>query len=209
MFRRKTTPTLSPNASAAPKKRDWLKISFFANIALIIVLGSYAGVSTVVHQSDTNPNFCGSCHVMQSHVTSYFTSGNLDSAHAEAGVLCKDCHDYPLSEEIRAGVAFLSGNYVVDENGELLRRDFGDEICTQCHISLENVALSTDFLYYNPHGTRMGTFTCNTCHISHGEQIDYCSGCHENGGQRMLGDETPREEVLGRPVSPYAGMYGQ
>ncbi|MFN8529815.1 MAG: cytochrome c3 family protein [Anaerolineae bacterium] len=211
MFKRKPKNQNAAETSvpSVRKRRDWLKISLVLNIAFIIVVGTVGAVSAVVYQSDTNPNFCGSCHLMQSHVTSYYTSGNLDNVHQQAGVECKDCHDYPLQEEISAGINYLTSSYVVDDNGELLKRDFGDEICTQCHVSLENVARSTDFLYYNPHGTRMGTFACSTCHISHGEQIDYCSGCHTNGGQRMLGDDTPRAEVLGRPVVNHYGLYGQ
>lgn len=211
MFRRKPqTPTETNTISPVePKKRNWLKISVIANIVILVIVATVSASAAVVHQSDVNPNFCGTCHVMQSHVTSYLTSDNLDNAHAQAGVLCKDCHDYPIPEEIKGGVAFVTGNYEVDANGDLPQRDFGDKICTKCHISLENVAAKTDFLYYNPHGTRMGTFTCNTCHLSHAPQIDYCSGCHTNGGQRLLGDTTPRVEQLGVPVSKYSGMYGQ
>ncbi|MCC6615103.1 MAG: cytochrome c3 family protein [Anaerolineae bacterium] len=202
MFTRKPRNPDETSTTKPPerKKRNWLKISLIANAVLLIAVGAYAATAAVVHQSDTNPNFCASCHVMQSKVTSYYTSGNLDNAHAAAGVMCKDCHDYPLDAEIAAGVNYVTGNYVRDENGELPQRDFGDEICTQCHISLEHVALSTDFLFRNPHGTEMGVFTCNTCHISHGEQIDYCSECHDNGGQRMIGDTTPRSELIGIPA---------
>ena len=40
---------------------------------------------------------------------------------------------------------------------------------------------------------------CLQCHISHGEQVDYCSSCHENGGQRMIEDpvEAGQREVQG------------
>jgi len=211
MFRRKPKPQDEKNsASPSPwKTRRLLGVSIFVYIAILVVAVGVSASAVVIHESDTNPSFCGTCHIMEPNVTSYLTSDNLDHVHSQAGVLCKDCHDYPLAEEIRAGVNFLTGNYVLNETGELPQRDFGDEICTQCHVSLENVARSTDFLYYNPHDTRMGTFTCNTCHVSHGEQIDYCSECHTNGGQRMIGDTTPRAEQLGEPVSHYSGMFGQ
>lgn len=198
-----TVETAEPTNS-----RKWFRISVFANIVVLIGIVIFAASAFVINQSNTNPEFCASCHIMEKNVTSYLTSNNLDNSHAEAGVMCKDCHDYPLEAEIDAGIKYVTGNYVVDESGELFKRDFGDEICTQCHISLENVALSTDFLFYNPHGTVMGTFECSTCHVSHGEQIDYCSECHEDTGQRMIGDTTPRDEQIHKPVSKYSGMYG-
>lgn len=202
-----TTPDITTSQPKSRKKRNWLIFSIVANVLLVSGIISAAGTAVVVHESDTNPEFCGTCHLMQSHVDSYLNGEHLDNLHMQAGVGCKDCHDYPLDEEIRAGIAFVTNDYEVDENGELFKRDFGDEICTQCHISLEHVATLTDNLYYNPHGTRMGTFPCATCHQSHGPQIDYCSECHTNGGQRMYGDETPHEQT-GKPESPYGSMYG-
>lgn len=212
MFKRKSKTANEENTTTAaePKRRNWLPIMIAANIVLVIGIAVFAGSAVVIHQSDTNPEFCASCHIMQPNVTSYLTSNNLDNVHAEAGVMCKDCHsDYQIPQEIEGAVNFLTGSYIVDENGELPQRTFGDQICTQCHISREYMERATDFLFYNPHGTLMGVFECSTCHISHGEQRDYCSECHTNGGQRMIGDDTPREEVLGKPVSHYSGMFGQ
>ena len=211
MFKRKskTQDEAAPATASRSKSRrqKWIILSVVGNILLVTGIVTAAGTAVVVHQSDTNPNFCGTCHIMQGHVESYLNGNNLDNLHMQAGVQCKDCHDYPLDEEIKAGIKFATSDYEVDENGELPKRDFGDQICTQCHISLEHVARHTDNLYYNPHGTRMGTFPCSTCHQSHGPQIDYCSECHENGGQRMYGDDTPHEQT-GKPVSPYGSMYG-
>ncbi len=209
MFKRKSKVQDETKSPKDPKsrRRKWLVLSIIGNILLVSGVAIASGTAVVVHESDTNPNFCGTCHLMQSHVTSYLEGNNLDHVHAEAGVECKDCHDYPLEEEIKAGIDYLTGNYEVDETGELPKRDFGDQICTKCHISLEHVATLTDYLYFNPHGTRMGTFTCNTCHLSHSEQIDYCNECHEAPGQRILGDDTPHEQI-GKPVSKYGGMYG-
>ena len=205
MFKRrpKTNDEMSATDVTPRKKINWFKVSIFGYIVILVVVLIGAASAVVIHASNTDPNFCGSCHVMQSHVTSYSNSGNLDNFHAQAGVLCKDCHDYPLSAEITGGVNYLTSNYVTDENGELLRRDFGNEICTRCHISMEHVAVSTDFLYRNPHDAAdMGAYTCNQCHLSHAAQIDFCSECHDNGGQRMLGDATPREELLGESSAP-------
>jgi hypothetical protein len=204
MFKRnRKTNTETTDTSPDKRRRiNWFKVSVFANVAIVVLVVLGLGGMEIIHQSDTNPSFCASCHIMESHVDSYLNGSNLDHIHAQAGVQCKDCHDFPLSEEIRAGIAFFTSDYEVDEEGELVQRDFGDEICTQCHVSLENVKRQTDFLYYNPHDTNMGVFTCNTCHISHGEQIDYCNECHYADSQRMVGDDTPRVEQLGEDI-PY------
>lgn len=169
------------------KAANWLRISAIVNIILVVVIAVSAGTLVALHQSDTNPSFCATCHLMDSHVTSYLTSNNLDNIHAQSGVQCKDCHDYPLPAEISSGIKYVFGNYEVDANGELPKRDFGDEICTQCHISLEHVAEETADLTRNPHDSHNGELACKTCHVAHGEQVDYCSQCHDNGGQQMFG----------------------
>ncbi len=184
----------APEVKKPRKAANWLRISAIANIILVVVIAASAGTLVALHQSDTNPNFCATCHLMDSHVTSYLTSNNLDNIHAQSGVQCKDCHDYPLPAEISSGIKYVIGNYEVDENGDLPKRDFGDEICTQCHISLDHVAEKTADLDRNPHDSHNGELACKTCHVAHGEQIDYCSQCHDNGGQQMFGaDEVSAE----------------
>lgn len=202
LFSKKPTAPTAPAAVASagttapePQKRSWLKISIFANIVILaFVLAGVAG-ATVIHESDTNPNLCGLCHIMQPNVQSYLTSNHLDNVHNQAGVECKECHDYPISAELAGAVSFLTGNYTVTREGTLPKRQYADEMCLQCHISSEHLANSTDYLVRNPHFSHWGDLTCSDCHISHGEQIDLCSECHTNGGQRMVGGEiTPRAE---------------
>lgn len=195
------------NRQPRTRRNRWLLFSIVVNVIIIVGVVGVAGASAVIHQSDTNPEFCASCHIMQPNVDSYLTSNHLDNVHAEAGVQCKECHsDYGVPEEIVSGLNFVTGNYTVNSEGHILKRDFDDDICTQCHGDMDSVARSTDFLFYNPHASGMGDFTCDTCHVSHGEQIDYCSECHENGGQRMIEDDTPRLEQLGVPTTHYDSM---
>jgi nitrate/TMAO reductase-like tetraheme cytochrome c subunit len=180
------------------KRKNWLKISIGANIAVVVIAVFFAAGSYVVHLSNTSPQFCGACHLMQANVSSYLTSSNLDHVHQQAGVQCKDCHDYPLSAEIKSGIDFVTGSYTVDKSGALAQRKFDDQLCTKCHISEQHVATLTDFLARNPHDSHNGDLPCSTCHVSHGAQIDYCAECHDNGGQRMIG----------QPIQPRGTLSG-
>ncbi len=170
------------------KKRTWTIIGII--VAALVVVGGAAG-GYMIHLSNTSPEFCGICHIMDPNVDSYLTSNDLDNLHNQAGVECKECHDYPLDAEITSGIAFLVGNYEVDNEGKLMPVTYDNDMCLQCHISYDYVAQSTDFLRRNPHNSHNGQLPCKTCHVSHGDQIDYCSSCHDNGGQRLVGE--PRE----------------
>lgn len=165
-------------------------------IAAVLLVVGVAGGSYLVHLSNTSPEFCATCHIMDRNVTSYLTSTDLDNLHQQANVGCKDCHDYPIPAEIRSGFNFIFGNYTVDENGDLLQVTYDDDMCLHCHISPEFVATATDFLSKNPHNSHNGMMSCKTCHVSHGAQIDYCAQCHDNGNQRMVGDDrVPRGTI--------------
>ena len=164
-------------------------------VAVLVVVGG-AGGGYMIHLSNTSPQFCQTCHIMEPNVTSYLTSNDLDNVHYQAGVACKECHDYPVSAEVTSGIKFVLGNYTVGEDGKLLPVTYDDDMCLQCHISKEWVAQSTDFLAKNPHNSHNGMLSCKTCHVSHGDQIDYCSQCHDNGNQRLVGeDRVPRGTI--------------
>ena len=174
------------NQSTEKKKFNWFKFSIVANIVIVVGIGIGIASMAILHQSDTNPQFCATCHNMESYVESYTSGSTLDSIHAEAGVQCKQCHsDYDVIAEIESGIKFVTGNYDKD----MPKRKFDDHVCTQCHISMEYVAEQTDYLRRNPHASHWPDLKCRSCHLSHGEQIDYCSECHDNGGQRMIEDE--------------------
>jgi cytochrome c nitrite reductase small subunit len=175
-----------------PKKAKKTKKQIWTIVGIIVLALVVAGVGTggyLVHLSNTSPEFCATCHIMERNVNSYLTSNDLDNVHSQANVACKDCHDYPVPAEVASGVNYLIGNYTVGADGELMPVTYDNEMCLQCHISYEHVAESTDFLERNPHDSHNGELECKTCHVSHGDQIDYCATCHDNGGQRMVGDE--------------------
>jgi len=168
------------------KKQIWTIVGIV--VLALAVIGAGTG-GYLVHLSNTSPEFCATCHVMEKNVTSYLTSNDLDNVHSQANVACKDCHDYPVPAEVASGVNYLLGNYTVGTDGELMPVTYDNDMCLQCHISYEHVANSTDFLERNPHDSHNGELECKTCHVSHGDQINYCGTCHDNGGQRMVGDE--------------------
>ena len=170
------------------KKATWTVIGIVV-LALVVVGGATGGY--LIHLSNTSPEFCATCHIMEPNVNSYLTSNNLDNIHNQANVECKECHDYPVSAEISSGIKFITGNYTVDTDGKLLPVEYTDEMCLDCHISYDYVAEQTDWLERNPHDSHNGQLACNTCHVSHGEQIDYCATCHDHGEQEMIGSDDP------------------
>jgi nitrate/TMAO reductase-like tetraheme cytochrome c subunit len=168
------------------KKQIWTIVGI---VVLFLVIAGAGTGGYLIHLSNTSPEFCATCHIMQKNVTSYLTSNDLDHVHSQANVKCKDCHDYPVQAEVASGINFVTGNYTVGDDGELKQVSYSNDMCLKCHISYEHVAASTDFLYRNPHKNHNGQLECKTCHVSHGDQVNYCSTCHDNGKQRMVGDE--------------------
>lgn len=197
MFKRKPKAEKVPEAENPGKKKfNWFRFSIIANIVIVAGIAVVVGSMAVINESETNPRFCANCHNMTEHVDSYLNGTTMDAVHARANVGCKDCHsDYSLIAEISSGVKYVTGNY--DES--MPRRKFSEEMCNKCHISLEYHAARTDYLVRNPHWSHWPDLKCGTCHISHGEQVDYCSQCHDNGGQRMTGGE-----IIPRAENPWA-----
>lgn len=184
---------------AEPQPGRWKRKSTWMGIALVaMILLNVAGVAYVAGDSytRTTPGFCASCHIMKSHVESYLTSHHMDSVHRRAGVGCKDCHsDYSVIDQAKSMAQFITGNY----ERIWSRRKIEDQMCLQCHIDLAYHADRTDYLTRNPHLSHWPDLRCNACHLSHDKQVDYCSRCHENGGQRMTGDE-----IVPRATNPWA-----
>jgi hypothetical protein len=131
---------------------------------------------------------CGRCHLMIRYVQSSATGRDLDHAHQAAGVGCIDCHgDTSWTYRVGAALRYVAGRAPT----ELARRRFGDESCDRCHVGMAHLAAQTDLLARNPHLSHWPELRCGDCHVAHGRQVDFCGGCHENGGQRMTGDPAP------------------
>ncbi len=197
MFKRKPkSVTLTEGEQPVKKKFDWFKFSIIVNVAIIAIVVVVVASMRIINESETNPGFCANCHNMEKYVNSYLNGNTMDSVHAKANVGCKDCHsDYTLVAEISSGITYITGNY--DES--MPRRKFSEEMCNKCHISREYHADRTDYLVRNPHWSHWPDLKCTTCHLSHADQVDYCSQCHDNGGQRLTGGE-----IIPRAVNPWA-----
>lgn len=183
--------------SEGPPKRKWqLGWMGFALLLVLILNVSIAAAFTIEHQFSTHPEMCSSCHIMEDHVESYFGSEYMDHVHEQANVSCKDCHsDYSLGDQLNSVWQYVTGNYA----SVMQTRRVEDSMCLQCHISLEYHANRTDYLRRNPHLSHWPELRCTSCHMSHDEQVDYCSRCHDNGDQRMTGDL-----IIPRADNPWA-----
>ncbi len=108
------------NLSETPKQKtkkkvNWLKVSIIVNGLIIVGVGVALGAMAVLHQSDTNPQFCGTCHNMDSYVESYTSSKNMDN------VPCPGrCTVQAMSQCLwdsrrnRIRYKFITGNYDKD-----------------------------------------------------------------------------------------------
>lgn len=171
-------------------------------IVLVLVLSLNLAVIaalSVDHYSRTSARFCASCHIMKPYADSYQASDHMDSIHRQAHVGCRDCHaGYTVLDELESVWRY----YGWGDDQELLgRRVFDQAMCTRCHISMQYHAARTDFLVRNPHLSHWPDLVCGDCHPAHADQIDYCSYCHDNGGQRMTGAPiVPRADNPWAPV---------
>ena len=67
--------------SEKAKKKGWTITGIAAVVLAILVAGTGTG-GYLVHLSNTSPQFCASCHIMEQNVTSYLSSNDLDNVHA-------------------------------------------------------------------------------------------------------------------------------
>lgn len=177
--------------NAAPKQKFWRPKNILIILAVLVVLvvGGGAGVM----KASDNPAFCTLCHNMQDYYDSYTltmtseTSGEytlLAKDHADEGYICHDCHEANIGEQISEGIKFVTGDYL----DPLERRDFGDQICLDCHdfeeakeITRERFAgvSAPPYDVANPHDSHNGDLDCNTCHRMHEPSQLLCAQCHE------------------------------
>ena len=141
---------------------------------------------------------CAYCHVMASYTESLQDATLLAYAHAQEGLICLDCHELAVLEQVHE-VANAGTT-------ELKQREFSNEFCFDCHVPNEHTsyeeiiertedytvddekvnphAITVDPANPNdPHDSGEGEIECFNCHKMHKESpgINYCYGCHHAG----------------------------
>ncbi|MDO4291436.1 MAG: cytochrome c3 family protein [Eggerthellaceae bacterium] len=164
-------------------KRKW-PLAVGVVVAVLVVAG--AGFWAWHEQ----PSFCNAiCHEpMDPYVEGYYDNEALEAhAHQVEGVTCLQCHEAKLDEQISEGVAWITGNYEVDENGMIatvgVRSDAAMCATSGCHDWPETVAATENWggeAGVNPHESHQGyALDCSSCHTEHGASIMYCNTCHD------------------------------
>jgi len=141
--------------------------------AVLVVLMGAAGGIFIMTASD-NPAFCTACHIMNPYYESYHEENRLASKHAEAGLVCHDCHESSLAVQAEEGWKFITGDYQTPLEKRVFERDF----CLECHDDFDEVKAQTDFEESNPHDSHNGEMECNLCHSMHQQSTVMCSQCH-------------------------------
>ena len=141
---------------------------------LVVVIGAGGGIY-MLNASD-NPEFCSSCHIMETYYESWNDSDLLANKHAESRdkLECHDCHEPNLSIQIEEGVKYVTGNY----QDPLEKREFFREFCLECHDS-ESIKAATDYEEGNPHNSHKGDQECYECHNMHQRSQMICADCHD------------------------------
>jgi nitrate reductase NapE component len=199
-----TTEASSENAAAPSPKKKGLKrwqIVVIVIVAVILVGGIGFGVW---HEQ---PSFCNAiCHTpMDNFVEGYYNddstlaykhghangsnttaASTLKAGVKDSSMTCLSCHTPKMDEQLTEGIAWLGGNYTVDQSGSPVISNpsysADKEFCTTCH-DYEKVIAATEHYWgedepANPHASHQGEQDCSTCHSVHGTSTLMCSSCH-------------------------------
>ena len=196
--------------SDKPKKRGKARIIILVIVIVIVLLFGGAGIAYAATHND--PHFCNAiCHVpMDAYVESYYegtsvvevqsssssSSSNSNMVlgavvHREAEVICLDCHEPDLGEQISEGMKWLTGNYNVPlrpfriVNGtpkEGTSDKSAVEFCLRsgCHdvTSIEELKKLFTNQERDPHNASHGASNCSDCHKIHEPSVMVCAQCH-------------------------------
>lgn len=160
-----------------------------------LVWGGVAGATRALEYAAEDPSTCGTCHIMQPNVNSYYESNFIDNVHAKAEpiVKCKDCHQVTLIQRIKELITFATGQYATPLRQHVRAQEF----CIGCHPAKE----ITDFIRSRPEfaenpllsyhlateGGKKGCrdpsaelVQCQDCHRVHRAGVNYCATCHSS-----------------------------
>lgn len=155
-------------------------------VFFVLVLIGIGGMAVMAKNSD-KPEFCTSCHNMQSYYDSWHDSNFLAKKHADANVTCHDCHQASIVQQAEEGVKYVTGSYETP----MEKRKFPNEFCIKCH-NMDEVKEKTNFEFKgkkaNPHDAHVGDQDCNECHSMHQESKLSCTECHIQPWMKKLPD---------------------
>lgn len=185
-------------------KKPFVWIAGLPTAVVVVLLLAVGATGVAAYNYHDSPEFCGTCHIMQSYVDTYVDDEMhyLANKHAAAGVTCMDCHsDYELPDQVDGLITYIEGDY----RDPLRRRKFDNEMCFGCHNhdSYEEIAARTATIWElaanrNPHDSpHYENLECNVCHRSHRESEIYCSECHQ---MPYLGEGWVEPPILDNPV---------
>jgi hypothetical protein len=158
---------------------------------LIMSFAAFTAISGLVTGGiiwHKQPRFCAMCHTpMNNYVQNYYGGDTtmLITKHASCDTLkikCVDCHKSILSEQVREGVHWVTGNYTYPlEKVKIGTRSFC--MSTSCHVEYKVIEASKNhantMFAYNQHDPRHGKQECYNCHSIHGKSVLTCNQCHK------------------------------
>jgi len=100
---------------------------------------------------------------------SWAGSEHTAGLHAEAGIVCSQCH----------GKGLPTFDDTVENAG-----------CLRCHGPMEQLAKKSEpkeFKDRNPHKSHLGEIACTVCHKGHMESKVYCLDCHKQFEMKIPG----------------------
>ena len=184
---RENTVEVEAGEVAAKAKKSRKKAGVIAGVVAGVIV--VAGIGFFVWHEQ--PSFCNAiCHQpMDPYVEGYHSDDNaiLASVHERTDTNCLDCHEPTLSEQVAEGMAWLTGDFTVDEQGFIVHEgeafDYDDATCETngCHDYEQVIAATADWdgeAGTNPHDSHLGKLECGDCHSSHGQSTLYCDTCH-------------------------------
>ncbi|MDY7080379.1 MAG: ammonia-forming cytochrome c nitrite reductase subunit c552 [Chloroflexota bacterium] len=171
------------------------KVVLILGIAAVVIV--IAGVGFWEYHKQ--PQFCGTCHEMEPYVESLNQPASSAGKHAAEGMVCLDCHEPTIEQQVHELVVHVQGDFRVP----LKQRKFENEFCFDCHLPNEHTSYeqvierTQDYIIdgenVNPHdphadveGAEQERRECYVCHEIHGEgespepDITYCYGCHHS-----------------------------
>lgn len=155
-------------------KRFFHKKAILMIVLIVAVMG--AGGTAFMVKASENPAFCTTCHIMQPYYDSYHDSALLANKHAQADLVCHDCHESSITIQAEEGFKFITGDYQLP----LEKRQVTKGFCLECHEDFETAVIAaTNFEESNPHDSHNGEMECNVCHTMHQPSEVYCAQCHE------------------------------